>query len=91
MGEWIDAGAILAIVIINAVLGIVQEGRAEKAIEALRKMAAPSARVLRDGMTHKVPAAALVPGDMVLVEAGDVIPADLRLGESVSLQIEEAS
>ena len=91
LGEWIDAGAILAIVIINAVLGIVQEGRAEKAIEALRKMAAPSARVLRDGTTYKVPAAALVPGDVVLVEAGDVVPADLRLVESVSLRIEEAS
>ena len=91
LGEWIDAGAILAIVVINAVLGIVQEGRAERAIEALRKMAAPTARVLRDGTMQKVPASALVPGDVVLVEAGDVVPADVRLVESVSLQIEEAS
>lgn len=91
LGEWIDAGAILAIVVINAVLGIIQEGRAERAIEALRKMAAPTARVLRDGTMQKVPASALVPGDVVLVEAGDVVPADVRLVESVSLQIEEAS
>ncbi|NLN46962.1 MAG: HAD-IC family P-type ATPase, partial [Clostridiaceae bacterium] len=91
LGEWIDAGAILAIVVINAVLGIVQEGRAERAIEALRKMAAPTARGLRDGTMQKVPASALVPGDVVRGEAGDVVPADGRLVESVSLQIEEAS
>ena len=91
LGEWIDALVILSIVVINAVLGIVQEGRAEKAIDALRKMAAPNARVLRGGEVAVLPAASLVPGDVVYIEAGDIVPSDLRLTESASLQIEEAS
>ncbi len=91
LGEWIDAIVILAIVLINAILGIVQEGRAEKAIDALQKMAAPNARVIREGAEAILPAASLVPGDLVRIEAGDVIPADLRLTGSFSLQIEEAS
>jgi len=91
VGEWIDALVIIAIVLVNATLGVVQEGKAEKALEALKKMAAPGARVLRDGQVGHVPAASLVPGDIVLVEAGDIVPADLRLFESSSLKAEEAS
>ncbi len=91
MGEAVDAGLIIAIVVINAVLGVYQEGRAEKAIEALQKMAAPEARVVRDGQEQMVKAAELVPGDIVVLQAGDVVPADIRLLESSNLQAEEAS
>ena len=91
LGEYIDASVIIAIVLINAILGVVQEGRAEKAIEALKKMTSPQARVLRDGQQKLVAAAELVPGDVILLEAGDIVPADLRLLESQSLKAEEAS
>lgn len=91
LGEYIDAAVILAIVAINAVLGVIQEGRAERAIEALQKMASPQARVLRDRQQQLIPAAGLVPGDVVLLDAGDIVPADLRLLESQSLKAEEAS
>ncbi|MEA4888766.1 MAG: cation-translocating P-type ATPase [Clostridiaceae bacterium] len=89
--EWVDALVILAIVIINAVLGLIQEGRAERAIEALQKMTSPQARVLRNGQQQAIPAADLVPGDLVLLEAGDLTPADIRLTECSSLKAEEAS
>ena len=91
LGEWIDASAILAIVVLNAVLGIVQEQRAEEALAALKKLAAPDARVMRDGKHITVPARDLVPGDIVFLEAGNHIPADLRLLEAVNLQVEEAA
>jgi Ca2+-transporting ATPase len=91
VGERADSIVILAIVVINALLGLYQEGRAEKALEALKKMAAPNAKVVRDGATTIVPANTLVPGDIVLLESGDIIPADLRLTESSNLKIEEAS
>jgi Ca2+-transporting ATPase len=91
LGEYVDAGVILAIVIVNAILGVVQEGRAEKAIEALKKMTSPQARVLRDGQQSLIPAETLVPGDVVILEAGDIVPADLRLLETQSIKVEEAS
>jgi len=91
LGEWIDAIVILAIVIINAILGIIQEGKAEKAIEALQKMSSPQAKAIRDGKLMVIDSAKLVPGDIVVLEAGDVVPADVRLIESVSLKAEEAS
>lgn len=91
VGEISDSIVIIAIVIVNAVLGVVQEGKAEKALEALKKMSAPNARVLRDGHIEIIPAKNLVPGDVVLIEAGDSIPADMRLIESVNLKVEEAS
>lgn len=91
LGEWVDASIILAVVVLNAVLGTVQESRAEAALEALKKMAAPTAHVVRDGMPQSVPAAELVVGDIVLLEVGDSVPADLRLIESAALKIEESA
>ncbi len=86
-----DTLAILLIVVVNAILGFVQERRAEAALEALERMASPSARVVRGGRTTIVPAADLVPGDVVEVEAGDAIPADLRLLSSAQAQADEAA
>lgn len=91
VGERTDALIIIAIVLVNALLGLYQEGKAEEAIEALQKMAAPNANVLRDGHPMSVPAEHLVPGDIVILETGDIVPADLRLIESANLKIEEAS
>jgi len=91
LGEMIEASAIMAIVVLNAVLGVVQEGKAEEALAALKKMAAPDAHVLRGGHRVTIPARELVPGDVVFLEAGNYVPADLRLIESVNLQIDEAS
>lgn len=91
VGEISDAIVIIAIVIVNAVLGVIQEGKAEQALAALQKMSSPNARVLRNGSIQIIPAKNLVPGDVVLIEAGDSIPADLRLIESVNLKVEEAS
>ncbi len=91
LGEWVDASAILAIVVLNTVLGIVQERRAEEALAALKRLAAPEAHVLRDGHRQSIPARNLVPGDIVFLEAGNYVPADVRLLEAVNLRIEEAS
>lgn len=91
LGEYVDAGAILTIVVLNAVLGVVQESRAEEALAALKKMAAPEAHVLRDGRRVTLPARELVPGDIVFLEAGNYIPADVRLLEAVNLRVEEAA
>lgn len=91
LGEISDAIVIIAIVIVNAVLGVVQEGKAEQALSALKKMSSPNAKVFRNGFMQIIPARSLVPGDVVLLEAGDSIPADLRLLESVNLKVEEAS
>ena len=90
-GDWIEAAAILLIVILNATLGVVQERRAEQALAALKKLAAPDAKVMRDGERKSVPSAQLVPGDIVLLEAGNYIPADIRLLEAANLRIEEAA
>jgi len=89
--EFIDAAAIMTIVILNAIMGVVQEGRAEEALAALKKMTAPNARVLRDGHLFTVPSLELVPGDVVILETGNYVPADVRLLESVNLRVEEAS
>ncbi len=91
MGESRDAIVILVVVVINALLGIYQEGKAEKALDALKKMASPDAKVVRAGKTVIIPAHTLTPGDIVLLDAGDIVPADLRLIESSNLKIEEAS
>jgi len=91
LGEWLDGGAILTIVILNAIIGVVQESKAEEALAALKKLAAPEAKVIRDGHQITVPARELVPGDLVVLETGNYLPADLRLVESVNLRIDEAS
>lgn len=91
LGEMVEAGAIMAIVILNAVMGVIQEGKAEEALAALKRMAAPEAHVLRGGRRVTVPARELVPGDIAFLEAGNYVPADLRLIESVNLRIDEAS
>jgi P-type Ca2+ transporter type 2C len=91
MGDKADAIIIIVIVFLNAIVGFLQEYRAEKAMEALQKMAASHATVLRDGTTHIIPSENLVPGDIVLLEAGNTIPADIRLIDSHSLRIIESS
>ncbi len=90
LGHVIDTAVILAVVIVNAVIGFIQEGRAEEAMEAIRSMLSPRASVLRSGQRQSVDASELVPGDLVLVEAGDRVPADLRLVSARGLKAEEA-
>lgn len=89
--EFHDAIIIMLVVVLNAVLGVAQEAKAEEAVNALKKMASPAARVLRDGHTTSLKSEQIVVGDIVLLEAGDVVPADLRLIEASSLKIEEAA
>ena len=90
-GEFVDVIIILAVVIINAVLGVYQESKAEKAIEALQEMSAATSKVIRDGKVQLVHSEDLVVGDIILLEAGDAVPADARILESASLKIEEAA
>lgn len=90
LGHFIDTAVILAVVIANAIIGYVQEGRAEQAIAAIRQMLAPKTSVLRDGERRTIDSADVVPGDIVLLEAGEKVPADLRLIEAAGLRIEEA-
>jgi P-type Ca2+ transporter type 2C len=91
LGEWIDAIAILAIVAVNGVLGFVQEGRAEQALAALRKLSSPHAKAIRDGRLQNLPTAELVHGDRIELEAGDRVPADVRLINTASFRVEEAA
>src|SRR5499427_6466827 len=88
---WVDAGIIFGVVILNALLGFIQEGKAEKALDSLRNMLSAEARTLRGGETRMIPAEQLVPGDVVLLESGDRIPADLRLVEAKNFRTEEAA
>jgi Ca2+-transporting ATPase len=90
--EWVDALAILVIVLLNAVLGLVQEYRAEKSLAALRKLSAPSSKAIRDGAPASVPARELVEGDLIELEAGDYVPADSRVVSHTSnFAVQEAS
>ena len=91
LGEYVDSIAIMVIVALNAVVGVVQESKAEQALAALQKMAAPQAQVIRDGHQVTVPGREIVCGDIVLLEAGNYVPADVRLFESFNLKVEEAS
>ena len=90
LGHWIDMSVILAVVIANAVIGFIQEGKAEQAMNAIRQMLAPHANVIRDGERKNVDGVDLVPGDIVLLEAGDKVPADLRMLSAYGLTIQEA-
>jgi magnesium-transporting ATPase (P-type) len=90
LGHFVDTGVIVAVVLVNAVVGFLQEGKAENALAAIRDMIAPRATVLRDGARATVPMPDLVPGDIVLLEAGDRVPADLRLLRARNLRIDEA-
>ena len=91
LGDFKDSIAILAIVIVNAILGFRQEYRAEQAMAALKKMAVPTVKVRREGHVHEISARELVPGDIVLLETGNLVPADCRLLESTNLRVEEAA
>ena len=90
LGEYADAVTIMIIVVVNAVLGFVQEYRAERSLEALKQMTAPEAKLIREGRELKLPASEVVPGDLVVLEEGDLVPADLRLLSVVGLEIEES-
>ena len=91
LGLWLDASVILGVVLINGLLGYIQEGKAEKALDSIRNMLSAEARAVRGGETRLIPAEELVPGDVVLLESGDKIPADLRLVEVKNLRTEEAA
>jgi len=90
LGEFVDAAVILGVVIINGLLGFIQEGRAEKAIDSIRNMLSPEAMTLRNGNSRMTPAEELVPGDVILLQSGDKVPADVRLLEVNNLRVEEA-
>ena len=90
LAHWVDTGVILGVVVVNALIGFLQEGKAEHALQAIRGMLSPAATVLRDGERASVDAETLVPGDVVLLESGDRVPADLRLLEIKGLRIDEA-
>ena len=89
--EMVEPFLILAIVLINAIMGVAQESKAEKALDALKNMSAPHARVIRDGVERFIQSSELVPGDIIKLEAGDFVPADARLIKSVNLKSEEAA
>ncbi|MGV6826647.1 MAG: cation-transporting P-type ATPase [bacterium] len=91
LGHWLDAAVILAVVLINAVIGLIQEGKAEDALRAIKQMLSPNAMVIRDTRQLVIPAEQLVPGDLVLLQSGDKVPADLRLLRTKGLQIQEAA
>jgi magnesium-transporting ATPase (P-type) len=91
LGKWVDTGVILGVILVNALIGFMQEGKAERALEAISGMLSPRARVVRNQRKTEVPAEELVPGDIVVLEAGDLVPADLRLLQQKNLQIEEAA
>jgi len=90
LGHWVDSGVIVGVVVINAMIGFIQEGKAEKALDAIRHMLSHQAMVKRDGKFVTIPADQLVPGDVVMLQSGDKVPADLRLFKSRELRIEEA-
>jgi magnesium-transporting ATPase (P-type) len=90
LGHLVDTGVILGVVLVNSVIGFIQEGKAERALDAIRKMLSPHAVVRREGQTHEIPAEEVVPGDIVLLVSGDKVPADLRLFEVRTLKVDEA-
>lgn len=91
LGEWVDASVIFGVVLINGLLGFIQEGKAEKALESIRNMLSAEAMTVRDGKQRMTPAEQLVPGDVVILQSGDKVPADIRLCEVKNLRVEEAA
>jgi magnesium-transporting ATPase (P-type) len=91
LAHWVDTAVILGVVVINAVLGVIQEGKAERALDAIRNMLSPQAIAVRGGERLAVPAEELVPGDLVFLQSGDRVPADLRLVHAKGLQVQEAA
>src|SRR5690606_29788287 len=91
LGEWIDTGVLLAAVVINAAIGFIQEGKAESALDAIHTMLAPRATVVRNGRRYEIDASLLTPGDLVVINPGDRIPADLRLIAAKDFHVEEAA
>lgn len=89
--EYIDSVIIIAIVVLNAIMGVVQESKAEKSLEALKKMSAPTCKVKRNGQITTIPSSELVPGDIVHLETGCYVPADVRLIKSYNLKVEESA
>lgn len=89
--EWVESLVIFIVVMINAILGVIQEDKAEKSLEALKKMSSPSCKVIRNGKVDQIPSNELVVGDIILVEAGDFVPADARLIDAVNLQVDESA
>lgn len=90
IGQWVDSAVIVGVVLINALIGFIQEGKAEKALDAIRNMLSHQAMVRRDGKNVLIPAEQLVPGDIVILESGDKVPADLRLFQVINLRIDES-
>jgi len=90
LGHIVDASVIMGVVIVNAIIGFVQEGKAENALRAIREMLSPNAMVMRDGHQMMIPAEGLVPGDVVMLQSGDKVPADLRLFRVKGLQVQES-
>ncbi len=90
-GEWVDSLVIFVVVMVNAILGVVQESKAERSLEALKKMSSPTCKVIRDGVLQQISSSELVVGDIIETEAGDFIPADARLIDAVSLQVDESA
>ena len=89
--EYIDSAIIIVIVVLNAIMGVVQESKAEKSLEALKKMSAPTCKVKREGEVKQIPSEELVPGDIVYLEAGSYVPADTRLINAYNLKVEESA
>ena len=90
-GDYLDSIIIIFIVVLNAIMGVVQEAKAEKSLEALKKMSAPTAKVKRDGVIKVIPSTEIVPGDYIIIETGSYIPADSRLIKSYNLKVEESA
>lgn len=90
-GDYLDSIIIIFIVVLNAIMGVVQEAKAEKSLDALKKMSAPTAKVKRDGIIKTIPSSEIVPGDYIIIETGSYIPADSRLVKSYNLKVEESA
>ncbi len=91
LGEWQDTGIIFFVIFLNAIIGCIQEGKAEKALDSLRKLTSPLALVKREGRVYEIQAAKLVPGDLVILETGKQVPADIRLTKSVGVMTDESA